>query len=367
MHEGFDDSSVSAALARLIGVAIDRDGGCIPFSRFMALALYAPGLGYYASGREIVGRMPSSGSDFVTAPELSPLFGRALARQLAQALDVSGSDEIWEFGAGGGALAAELLAALGERVHRYSIVELSAPLRERQRGATRAFGDRVRWLDVLPESMTGVVVANEVLDAMPVDLLHFDGEQWLARGVARRPGGGFAWADRPTTARPPVEAGFAAGSTTELHTQAQAFVATLADRLARGAIFLVDYGFPEDEYYHPQRSGGTLMCHRAHRADTDPLVDVGLKDISTHLDFSALAVAGQDAGLDVVGYASQARFLLNCGLGELLAGVGPAARSDALKLVHEHEMGELFKVLAFAKGVSFAPIGFASGDRRHRL
>lgn len=367
MHEGLDDSSVSAALARLIGVAIDRDGGWIPFSRFMALALYAPGLGYYASGRTIVGRMPASGSDFVTAPELSPLFGRALARQLAQALDASGGDEVWEFGAGSGALAAELLAALGERVRRYSIVELSAPLRERQREATQAFGDRVRWLDALPESMTGVVIANEVLDAMPVDLLHFDGTAWRARGVARGEGASFAWADRPTTARPPVDVAFPAGSTTELHPQAQAFVATLADRLELGAVFLVDYGFPEDEYYHAQRSGGTLMCHRAHRADTDPLADVGLKDITTHLDFSALAVAGQDAGLDVVGYTSQARFLLNCGLGELIADVGPVARSDALKLVHEHEMGELFKVLAFAKGVSFAPIGFAGGDRRHRL
>ncbi|MEO5844952.1 MAG: SAM-dependent methyltransferase [Caldimonas sp.] len=366
MHEGLDDSSVSAALARLIGVAIDRAGGWIPFSRFMALALYAPGLGYYASGRKIVGRMPASGSDFVTAPELSPLFGRALARQLAQALDAGGSGDVWEFGAGSGALAAELLATLGERVRRYSIVEVSAPLRERQREATRGFGERVRWLDVLPETMSGVVVANEVLDAMPVDLVHFDGTAWRTRGVARGEGAAFAWADRPTEERPPVET-FPPGSTTELHAHARAFVATLADRLERGAIFLVDYGFPEAEYYHPQRSGGTLMCHRAHRADTDPLVDVGLKDITTHLDFTALAVTGQDAGLDVVGYTSQGRFLLNCGFGELLAEVGPAARSDALKLVHEHEMGEIFKVLAFAKGAAFAPIGFARGDRRSRL
>ncbi|MDQ6638096.1 MAG: SAM-dependent methyltransferase [Pseudomonadota bacterium] len=367
MHEGLDDSSVSAALALLVGVAIDRAGGWIPFSRFMALALYAPKLGYYASGRTIVGRMPGSGSDFVTAPELSPLFGRMLARQLAQALEATGSDELWEFGAGSGALTVELLSSLGDRVRRYSIVELSAPLRERQREATRGFGDRVRWLDALPGSMSGVVVANEVLDAMPVDLLHFDGDAWLARGVARGAGESFAWADRPTSARPPVDAAFPAGSTIELHAQAQAFVATLADRLERGAIFFFDYGFPEREYYHPQRSGGTLMCHRAHRADTDPLVDVGLKDITSHLDFSALAVAGQDAGLDVIGYTSQARFLLNCGLGELLAEAGPAARSDALKLVHEHEMGELFKVLAFAKGATFTPIGFAGGDRRHRL
>ncbi len=189
VHEGLDDSSVSAALARLVGGAIERAGGWIPFSRFMAMALYAPGLGYYASGRTIVGRMPKGGSDFVTAPELSPLFGQALARQLAQALDASGCDEIWEFGAGSGALAVELLAALGDRVRRYSIVELSAPLRERQREATRAFADRVRWLDELPPALRGVVVGNEVLDAMPVELIHFDGVAWRERGVVRAEGG----------------------------------------------------------------------------------------------------------------------------------------------------------------------------------
>jgi SAM-dependent MidA family methyltransferase len=362
-----DDGSVSAALARAIGTEIDAASGWIPFSRFMAMALYTPGLGYYASGRPIVGRMPQSGSDFVTAPELSPLFARALARQLAQALDATGCHELWEFGAGSGALAAGLLDALGERVRRYSIVEVSAPLRERQRAATRAFGERVRWLDALPPSFAGVVVGNEVLDAMPVELIHFDGASWCTRGVVRGPGAAFAWADRPGAARPPVEVAFPAGSTTELHPQAQAFVATLGERLERGAILLIDYGFPEREYYHPQRAQGTLMCHRAHRVDTDPLVEVGLKDITSHLDFTALALAGQDAGLEVAGYTSQASFLLDCGLAELLAEAAPAARSDALKLVHEHEMGELFKVLAFTKGASFAPVGFASGDRRRRL
>jgi len=368
VHEGLDDSSVSAALARLVGAAIDRSDGWIPFSRFMALALYAPGLGYYARRRPIVGRMPASGSDFVTAPELSPLFAQALAHQLAQALEASGCDEVWEFGAGSGALAAQLMAALGARVRRYSIIEVSAPLQQRQREATAACAERMRWLDALPATMRGVVIGNEVLDAMPVALIHFDGLEWRERGVTRgAEGSGFAWSDRATGMRPPLDAPFPAGSTTELHAQAEAFVATLADRLERGAIFLIDYGFPDHEYYHPQRSGGTLMCHRAHRADTDPLVDIGRKDITAHLDFSALALAGQGAGLDVIGYTSQARFLLNCGLGELLAGADPRARADAMKLVHEHEMGELFKVLAFAKDLAFAPIGFASGDRRHRL
>ena len=368
VHTGNDAESVSTALVARIGAAIDSAGGWIPFSAFMARALYEPGLGYYASGRIVVGRMPEGGSDFVTAPELSPLFARALARQVEEALVASGSDEVWEFGAGSGALAAELLAALGPRIRRYSIVELSAPLRERQRAATQGFGGVVGWLDALPERMNGVVLGNEVLDAMPVDLLHFDGSAWFERGIARGEGErALVFSDRPTALRPPNAAALPAGTTTETHAQGEAFVATLAERMQRGAAFFVDYGFPESEYYHPQRSQGTLMCHRGHRADTDPLVDVGQKDITTHLDFSALALAGQDAGLDVVGYTSQARFLLNCGLGDLLAEAGPAARSDALKLIHEHEMGELFKVLAFAKGTTFAPIGFASGDRRHRL
>ncbi len=368
MHESDDETSVSAPLGRLVGRAIDAGGGWIPFSRFMALALYAPGLGYYARGPRI-GRMPASGSDFVTAPELSPLFGRALARQVGQALDASASDEVWEFGAGSGALAVQLLAALGDRVGRYRIVEVSAALRERQAEATKAFAAKVEWLDALPEAMTGVLVGNEVLDAMPVDLVHFDGTAWHDRGVARAeaPATGFVWRDRPGTRRPPLADALPAGTVTELHAQAEAFVRTLADRLVRGCAFFIDYGFPESEYYHPQRSGGTLMCHRAHRADTDPLADIGLKDVTAHLDFSALALAGQDAGLDVIGYTSQAGFLLNCGIGEWLAEAPLPARADAMKLLNEHEMGELFKVLAFAKGVDFAPLGFVAGDRRHRL
>jgi SAM-dependent MidA family methyltransferase len=370
MHADVDASSVSAALVVRIDAAIDRAGGWLPFSDFMAMSLYEPGLGYYASGRRIVGRMPEGGSDFVTAPELSPFFARALARQIGQALEASGSDELWEFGAGSGALAAELLRSLGGRVRRYFIVEVSAPLRERQRQATRAHGDIVQWLDAWPQAISGVVIGNEVLDAMPVDLLHFDGTRWLERGVARAGGDGdaaFAWSDRPGDRRPPFDAGFPAGTTTEIHAQSEAFVASLAERLQRGMALFIDYGFPEAEYYHPQRSGGTLMCHRAHRADAEPLVDVGEKDITAHVDFTGIALAGQNAGMDVVGYTSQARFLLNCGIGELLAGATLEQRADAQKLLNEHEMGELFKVIAFAKGLDFAPMGFASGDRRHRL
>ncbi len=370
MHADVESNSVSASLVARIGAAIDAGGGWLPFSRFMAMALYEPGLGYYASGRRIIGRMPEGGSDFVTAPELSPLFAQALARQVGEAMAASGSDELWEFGAGSGALAAGLLGALGSRVRRYSIIEVSAPLCERQRVATLAHAGAVQWLDAWPDAMSGVVVGNEVLDAMPVDLLHFDGSRWLERGVARAggPGGvGFVWSDRPGDKRPPFDGAFPAGTTTEIHLQAEAFIASLAERLQRGMALFIDYGFPEAEYYHPQRSGGTLMCHRAHRADTEPLVDVGKKDITAHVDFTGIALAGQNAGMEVVGYTSQGRFLLNCGIGELLEAATLRQRVDAQKVLNEHEMGELFKVIAFAKDLALAPMGFARGDRRHRL
>jgi len=371
---GGEASSVSAGtperLHRQIAAAMHKAGGWLPFDRFMALALYAPGLGYYARDSRQFGLMPASGSDFVTAPELSPLFGRTLAVQVAQALGASGGDTVWEFGAGSGALAAQLLAALGDQVRSYAIVDLSGALRERQRARLAAFGARVRWLDALPDEMRGVVVGNEVLDAMPVKLLRRDTTQWLERGVVAAPQG-WAWRDRPTALAPPLGLAhsqhFAPGYVTEIHPQAEAFVATLADRLTSGAAFFIDYGFPEAEYYHPQRTGGTLMCHRAHRADADPLADVGEKDITAHVDFSAIAVAGQDAGFEVLGYTSQARFLLNCGMAEQLQSATLQARVSALKLIEEHEMGELFKVIGFARGSSFDAIGFAAGDRSHTL
>ena len=360
-----------APLARLVRRAIDTAGGWLPFDRFMALALYAPGLGYYAHGSRKFGRMPSSGSDFVTAPELSPLFGAALAAQLRQALEATACDEVWEFGAGSGALALQLLQALGDRVRRYTIVDLSGSLRARQRELLAPFGDRVRWLDALPDAMHGVLVGNEVLDAMPVQLLHWDGVRWLERGVvATEPG--LELADRATPLRPPVEAAFVPGTTTEIHPQAEAFIRTLADRLQRGAAFFIDYGFPDAEYYLPERIGGTLMCHRAHLADTDPLADVGDKDITAHVNFSAIALAAQEAGFEVLGYTSQARFLLNCGLASLMAaaqqrGDWPALAA-AQKLIAEHEMGELFKVIGLVRGaLAFDALGFADGDRSHRL
>jgi SAM-dependent MidA family methyltransferase len=362
--------SLSVALAERVAAAIAAQGGWLSFDRFMSMALYEPGLGYYARGAQLFGSLPSSGSDFVTAPELSPLFGATLARQVAQALEATDTAEVIEFGAGSGALAAQLLRALGSRLRHYSIVELSGALRARQAEALAPWAGQVRWLDALPDAMQAVVVGNEVLDAMPVQLLAFDGQRWSERGVVLA-GGGLAWADRPTALRPPpVDAAFAAGTVTEIHPQAEAFIRTLAARLQRGAAFFIDYGFPDREYYHPQRSGGTLMCHRGHRAEAaadSPLRDLGSKDISAHVDFSAIALAGQDAGLHVLGYTSQARFLLNCGFGDGLQGTDLRGLANAQRLIMEHEMGELFKVIGFAGGPPFDAIGFTQGDRSHTL
>ena len=362
--------SLSARLQERVLAAISAGGGWLPFDRFMALALYEPGLGYYTRGSRQFGSMPASGSDFVTAPELSPLFGQTLARQVLQALDAAQADEVFEFGAGSGALAAQLLTALGPRVRRYSIIDLSGTLREKQALVLAPWAPRVRWLDALPAQMHGVVVGNEVLDAMPVQLLHWDGSQWFERGLAVV-AGAWAWADRPTGLRPPADGPFVPGTVTEIHAQAEAFVRTLAERLTRGAAFFIDYGFPQAEYYHPQRSGGTLMCHRAHLSDTNPLVDVGDKDITAHVNFTGIALAGQDAGLDVLGYTSQARFLMNCGLLDLMQGADARTLAPAHKLIAEHEMGELFKVIAFGRGLAGSalddPLGFAAGDRMHTL
>ena len=353
-----------------IHAEIAAAGGWLPFDRFMNLALYAPGLGYYAGGRRKFGTMPQQGSDFVTAPEMSPLFGRALARQLAQAMDASGCRDIVEFGAGSGALAAQLIAeldTLGAGLARYRIVELSAELRERQRERLAHWGQRVEWLDTLPDTLEAVVIGNEVLDAMPVQLLAFDGQVWRERGVVSA-GEGFAFDDRDSHLRPPLETGIVPGTVTEIHPQGEAFIATLARTLKRGAAFFIDYGFPESEYYHPQRRGGTLMCHQAHQADADPLVAVGDKDITAHVNFTGVALAGQDAGLVVLGYTSQANFLLNCGIAELLGGASLGERAMAHRLLAEHEMGELFKVIAFAPLTApFDAIGFSRGDRSHKL
>jgi SAM-dependent MidA family methyltransferase len=368
-----EPASVPGTLPARVHEAIQAAGGWLPFDRFMAIALYEPGLGYYASGLPKFGHRPGD-SDFVTAPELTPLFGRTLARQVAQAMQATGVDTIWEFGAGTGALARQVLDeldAMGERCVRYIIVDLSGSLRERQQATLVAHAGRVHWAERLPDRLEGIVLGNEVLDAMPVQLLVRRAGVWHERGVALAGDGAtLAWADRPTALRPPVEIEGEHDYLTEIHPQAEAFIRTLAERWTRGAGFFIDYGFPEAEYYHPQRHMGTLMCHRAHRSDDDPLSDVGLKDITAHVNFTGIALAAQDAGLAVLGYTSQGRFLLNAGLLELAQGADVREAAMLGRLVNEHEMGELFKVLALAPEASAAgwiPIGFAAGDRTHRL
>ena len=361
--------------------------GWLPFDQFMALALYEPGLGYYANQQPKFGSMPQSGSDFVTAPELSPLFGATLAQQVAEALNATGTHEVWEFGAGSGALAHQLLTELkrlGCNIERYNIMDLSSSLKIRQQTRLAEFGHQVRWLTQWPDSLQGVVVGNEVLDAMPVKLLHRIEGVWHERGViAARPpessvtsessdhADSLAWEDRPTALRPPVEPVGEHNYLTEIQPQGEAFVASLAERLLAsekgGAAFFLDYGFPESEYFHPERHMGTVMCHQAHQADPNPLASVGLKDITAHVNFTGMALAGQEAGLQVLGYTSQGRFLLNLGLAERMAQSALVERAQAMKLVSEHEMGELFKVLGFATHDHWQASGFSAGDRSHRL
>ncbi|HZY16493.1 MAG TPA: SAM-dependent methyltransferase [Ramlibacter sp.] len=359
-------SSVTSGLQKLVREQLARAGGWLPFDRYMALALYAPGLGYYANASRKFGTLPASGSDFVTAPEMSPLFGQALAVQLGEALERTGTQELWEFGAGSGALASELLKALGDRVQRYTIMELSASLRARQEEALRPWAGRVQWASALPERLAGVVVGNEVLDAMPVKLLQRLDGAWHERGVGLG-ADGLQWQDRPTALRPPLEPAGDHDYLTEIHPQAEAFLRTLAERLERGAAFFIDYGFPEAEYYHPQRNMGTLMCHRGHLADPDPLETPGEKDITAHVDFTGIAVAAQEAGLPTLGYTSQGRFLANCGIGTLLQDAAPRQQVAAQALLAEHEMGELFKVIGFQRGPFWDAVGFRQGDRTHTL
>ena len=376
-------------LATRLAQAIRAAGGWIGFDGFMALALYEPGMGYYSGDLKKFGITPASGSDFVTAPEMTRLFGQTLAVQVAQALTATQTREVWEFGAGSGALAQDLLEALGDQVQSYTIVDLSGSLRARQQDRLKAFGRKVRWVDALPDAMEGVVVGNEVLDAMPVKLLIRKDGAWLERGVAlygseaESPGpadgvaGGLVliWQDRPTDLRPPCAIEGKHDYLTEIHPQAEAFISTLAERLSRsergGAVFFIDYGFPEAEYYHVQRHMGTVMCHRAHLADDNPLVDVGVKDITAHVNFTGVALAAQDAGLEVIGYCSQARFLMNCGLLPLMEPAPLPDRVHAQKLIMEHEMGELFKVIGFcrlnASQAPWTPLGFVLGDRTHKL
>ena len=377
--------SLTSDLHHHITQAIIDAGGWIGFDDFMGQALYTPGLGYYAHGSAKFGLLPYTvqdgarvaGSDFVTAPEITPLFGWTLAQQVAQALAVTGTDEVWEFGAGSGALALQVLQVLqalqaqGQPLPRYTIVDISSSLRARQQATLAGFASQVRWVDALPDELRGVVLGNEVLDAMPVKLLARVSGVWHERGVAlAEPAAGqptLVWQDRPTELRPPLEIGGPHDYLTEIHPQGESFVRTLGAKLTAGAVFLIDYGFPESEYYHPQRHMGTVMCHQAHQADDDPLVSVGQKDITAHVNFTGIALAGNEAGLGVLGYCNQARFLMNCGFLTYLQSADLPTRVMAQKLVMEHEMGELFKVIGFYKGEPWQALGFEHGDKTHTL
>jgi SAM-dependent MidA family methyltransferase len=375
--------SLTNDLQTHITATIERAGGWIGFDAFMDLALYTPSLGYYAHGSAKFGSLPYTvqdgarvaGSDFVTAPEISPLFGWTLAQQVAEALQVTGTSDVWEFGAGSGALALQVLQALqvqGVALESYTILDISGSLRARQQGTLAAFAGQVRWVDALPERMQGVVLANELLDAMPVKLLARFKGTWFERGVVladETADGlpGLAWQDRPTELRPPIDVAGEHDYLTEIHALGESFIRTLGDKLARGAVFLLDYGFPEAEYYHPQRHMGTVMCHKAHQVDGDPLCEVGRKDITAHVNFTGIALAGNEAGLDLLGYCNQARFLINCGLLNQLEVADLPTRVMAQKLIMEHEMGELFKVIGFYKGEPWQAMGFMQGDKTHTL
>ena len=360
-----DALAASALLQQRIRAELKAGGNWIGFERYMALALYEPGLGYYAGGAAKLG----APGDFATAPELGTLFARTLARQVAQLLQPG--EAVLEFGAGSGALAEALIGELAPE--HYLILETSAELRARQEAR---LGTRARWIERLPEKFRGVMLANEVADAMPAHAL-----AWRENGVAERGvgeiEGRFAWADRPAAgellaAARRIEVPVPYES--EIGLMARAWMKLVGARLERGALLLIDYGFPEREYYHPQRAMGTLMCHYRHRAHDDVFFHPGLQDISAHLDFTALARAAREAGLEVLGYASQAGFLVDCGVTEVLGREDPAdvARyaplaAEAHRLLSPAEMGELFKVLAVGRGVPRPLLGFANCDRSHRL
>jgi SAM-dependent MidA family methyltransferase len=347
----------------------------------MSLALYAPGLGYYNAGAQKFG----AAGDFVTAPEISPLFARTLARQVADVLSGLGRGDLFELGPGSGVMAAELLAGLerlGELPATYLLLEVSPELRERQRATLAArvpqLLERVSWLEALPEPpIEGVIIANEVLDALPVHLFCLTAQGIIERAVGWD-GSRFCWVERdpkPTLGAAVVELGLtptAQGYCSELNLALRPWVRALAGCLQRGLVLLVDYGYPRSEYYLPERVTGTLMCHYRHRAHPDPFLYPGLQDITAHVDFTAVAKAAVEAGLQVVGFTDQASFLINCGLTEHLE----VAATDAERLILAQqvktltlpsEMGERFKVMGLGRGLTGGLRGFARVDRAARL
>jgi SAM-dependent MidA family methyltransferase len=370
-----DASAHSQRLAEHIAHSIVAEGEWIPFSRYMELALYAPGLGYYAAGARKFG----SEGDFVTSPEISPMFAKCFAMQAAQVLKAVGGD-VLELGPGSGVFAADLFEALkelGTLPDRYLLLEVSPDLRERQRTllAQRFPADiaRFTWIDTLPEKMRGIVIANEVLDVVPCSLVHRDNQGRLMETGVILTEAGFAFEDqelrdgelkrRAASAFPPGEYDYLS----EVNFAAEALVRTIASMLEAGVAIFVDYGFPEREYYHPQRSMGTLRCHYRHRVHGDPFFMPGLQDITAHVDFSAMARAAEQGGAEVFGFTTQAYFLISCGLAVMVSAGDPTMTLSRLKgtsavhrLIGPSEMGELFKVLGFGKGMADPILGFQS-------
>jgi len=371
-----DALAASRSLQLLIADDIRRSGGWISFARYMELVLYAPALGYYSGGAAKLGK----DGDFTTAPEISPLFGATLAHLATELFRQTGA-AVMEFGAGTGKLAFDILSELraaGKLPEHYYIVEISSQLRARQQEKLRDF-PQVQWLDSLPPSFSGVVIGNEVLDAMPVQLVVRGEQGWLERGVALDDAGAFTFADRAgdsaLAAQIPDGDALPVGYLSEVHPIGAAFMQSLATMLQQGnaAALLIDYGFPAAEYYFPGRARGTLMCHYRHHAHADPFYLPGLQDVTAHVDFTAMARAAIEGGLDVLGYASQAGFLLSAGIGELLLRTSPEQSAQYLpqsnavqKLISPAEMGELFKVLAVGKNVDW-PERLLAHDRTHRL
>jgi len=380
-----DEAAHGARLEARVREEIARAGGWISFARFMQLALYEPGLGYYSAGAHKLG----AAGDFVTAPEVAPVFSRCVAVQCEEVLRTLGGGDVLELGAGSGVMAAALLAELERRdalPRRYLILDVSADLRERQRATLAAAAPRllarVEWLDRLPEAFTGVVVANEVLDAMPVERFVVRGGAVNALGVtwqlgrlewseARAPAALSAGAraiERETGAAWPE--GFAS----EINLGLGDWLAALAGSISRGVLLFVDYGLPRRELYAAERRAGTLLCHFRHRFHDDPFTRLGLQDITAWVDFTAVADAGASTGLDLAGYTTQAHFLIGNGIGEFIADVAELdvvsrvnLSRQAMVLTLPGEMGERFKAIALAKGYDSPLRGFAVRDLRHTL
>lgn len=387
-----DALATSQTLVEQIRSTLQQAGGQISFRRYMEMALYEPGLGYYSAGSRKLGQE----GDFITAPESSALFSRTLARAIEPVLTALPNKIILEVGAGSGVMAADILLQL-ERDHclpeQYSILEVSADLRERQRNtiSERAPGlvDRVQWLEQLPESFSAVVLANELLDAMPVLRFAIKDGQAHELMVAEE-GGRFGWklsntpvsrlAQRVREIEAKLGQALPEGYVSELNFAAEDWISSLGARLTSGMMLLIDYGQAQQSYYHPQRGQGTLQCHYRHRVHDDPFYYPGLQDITAHVDFTAMADAALEAGMRVEGYTTQAHFLLGSGLTELASmsesGLEQAAMdpvqqleqvNEIKRLTLPQEMGETFKVIGFSKNISVTMPGFNMNDMRQRL